>query len=166
MVGFGGHCRSHFWGHIDLAVQEPPIGAARELEFCTGIMSTAPPQPREALEPGEYQRFMYACSHERHSPTTRRLIDASSYGWVHRFIQTHGEDAEAPPPPGDAWLDTEDADPGQLGDYFGRVAIRLRNTPGYHLAIALQVHYQEEAEAIQIKPLGFSRTTRHSDESA
>lgn len=110
-------------------------------------MSNPPPQPQDALEPAEYQRFMYACSHERHSPTTRRLIDASSYGWVYRFIQTFSEDAPHPPAPGDAWLDIHDATARKLGEFFGRVSIRVRHTPAFDYAAALEKHYHEEADA-------------------
>lgn len=114
-----------------------------------------PPQPRDGLEPTEYQRFMYACSHERHSPTTRRLIDASSYGWVYRFVQTFSEDAAAPPPAGDDWLEVHDASARMLGEYFGRVSIRVRNSPGFEYAASLEKHFHEIADAKELYPPGF-----------
>jgi hypothetical protein len=112
-------------------------------------MSERPSQPQDALAPEDLQRFMYACSHERRSPTTQRLIDAASYGWIHMFIRSHGEDAP-PPQPGDGWLDTHDADPAKLAAYFGRVAIRLRNTGAIEYAKSLESHFHAVAEKLQM----------------
>jgi len=108
-----------------------------------------PDLPREALSPEDLQRFIYACSHERRSPITHRLVDAVSYGWIHLFIRTHGEEGEVIQPGAD-WLDAHDADPAKLEAYFGRVAIRLRNTGAYDYATALQSHFGEESEARQL----------------
>jgi hypothetical protein len=111
-------------------------------------MSERPPQPEEALGPEELQRFMYACSHERRSHTTHRLIDAASYGWIHMFIRHHG--VEAPPrEPGDDWLAPHDADPAKIAAFFGRVAIRLRNTGAFDYATTLETYFKELAEAYQ-----------------
>jgi hypothetical protein len=112
-------------------------------------MSERPSRPEDALEPDELQRFMYACSHERHSPTTHRQIDAASYGWIHMFIRSHGEGAP-PTPPGHAWLDPHDADPTKLGDFFGRVALRLRNTGAFEYAKSLQEHFHAVGETLQM----------------
>jgi hypothetical protein len=109
-------------------------------------MSERPIRPRAALASEELQRFIYACSHERRSPTTQRLIDASSYGWIHLFIRTNGEDAPVPEP-GDAWLDPHDADPAKLEGFFGRVAIRLRDTPAFDYTTSLEQHFHELVEA-------------------
>lgn len=117
-------------------------------------MTAAPPQPQDALEPVEYQRFMYACSHERHSPTARRLIDASSYGWVYQFIQTFSEDAAGPPDPGEGWLDPHDASPRKLGEFFGRVSIRLRRTGAFDYAAQLEKYFHDEADAKELYPPG------------
>ncbi|MGH8912994.1 MAG: hypothetical protein ACRDZM_00570 [Acidimicrobiia bacterium] len=106
-------------------------------------MSERPRRPEDALGPEELQRFIYACSHERHSPTTHRLIDAASYGWIHRFIRSLGEDAP-PTPAGPGWLDPHDADPVKLGHFFGRVATRLRSTRAFDYATSLEKHFHEE----------------------
>lgn len=111
-------------------------------------MSERPSQPRDALAQEELQRFIYACSHERRSPTTHRMIDASSYGWIHLFVRNNGEDA-SPEEPGDAWLDPHDADPAKLEGFFGRVAIRLRNTGAFDYATSLQDHFHEVSESRQ-----------------
>jgi hypothetical protein len=112
-------------------------------------MSERPSRPEDALGPEELQRFMYACSHERHSPTTHRQIDAASYGWIHQFIRSHGEGAP-PQPEGHAWLDPHDADPNKIGDFFGRVALRLRNTGAYEYADSLARHFHGVGEAMQM----------------
>jgi hypothetical protein len=110
-------------------------------------MSERPSRPEEVLNPDDLQRFMYACSHERHSPTTHRMIDAASYGWIHQFIRSHGENASVPDA-GLRWLDPHDADPQKLSDYFGRVAIRLRSTGAFEYATSLQDHFQEVANIL------------------
>lgn len=108
-----------------------------------------PPQPGDALEQDDYQRFMYACAHERRSPSTQRLIDAASYGWVYQFIHLFDEDA-APPEPGEAWLDPHDANPRMLAEYFGRVGLRLRQHPGaFQYSADLEAHFRRLAEARQ-----------------
>ncbi|HLF61933.1 MAG TPA: hypothetical protein VI980_12235 [Acidimicrobiia bacterium] len=112
-------------------------------------MSQPPERPGEALPPEEWQRFMYACSHERHSPSTQRAIDGSSYGWIHLFIRSNGEDGDGHPL-GDDWLDPGDADPTKLGEYFKRVALRLRNAEAHDYAASLQEHFEAEAEARQL----------------
>lgn len=89
---------------------------------------------------------MHACAHKRHSPTTRKLIDAASYGWIYRFIHDFGDEAETPPPTGHAWLDTHSADPRKIGEFLGRVAIRLRETPGHLYATELKNYYIELAD--------------------
>jgi hypothetical protein len=109
----------------------------------------SPSRPREALSPEDLQRFMYACSHERRSPTTHRLIDASTYGWIHLFIRANDEEAGVADP-GDDWLDPHDADPAKLEGYFGRVAIRVRNTGAYDYATSLQTHFREVADDRQL----------------
>lgn len=101
-------------------------------------------QPKDALEPEDYQRFMYACAHERRSPTTQRLIDAASYGWIYKFIHDHGEDADGDPP--EDWLAPHDANPRMLAEYFGRVAIRLRRTGAFDYTSALENHFHELAD--------------------
>lgn len=108
-------------------------------------MSDLPSIPEKALAPEELQRFMYACSHERRSPTTQRLIDASSYGWVHFFIRSHGEDATETSRPDD-WLEPHDANPAKLSDFFGRVAIRLRDTGAHDYAKMLERYFEQLAE--------------------
>jgi hypothetical protein len=108
----------------------------------------APRPPREALSPDHLQRFMYACSHERHAPTTQRLIDASTYGWIHLFIRDHGEEGGAAET-GEGWLDPRDADPAKLAAYFGRVAIRVGDTGAHDYAISLQNHFDAVAEELQ-----------------
>ncbi|MGH8873335.1 MAG: hypothetical protein ACRDWS_15340 [Acidimicrobiia bacterium] len=111
-------------------------------------MSGRPSTPRDALSPEELQRFVYACSHERHSPTTHRMIDAASYGWIHVFIRNNGEEAPAEAPSAD-WLDLHDADPAKLEGFFGRVAIRLRNTGAFDYATSLQEYFHGLAETHQ-----------------
>jgi hypothetical protein len=111
-------------------------------------MSERPSRPEEALSPDDLQRFIYACSHERRSPTTHRMIDAASYGWIHMFIRNHGENAQPANDPIYRWLDPHDADPQKLGDYFGRVAIRLRSTGAFEYATALEHHFHEVAKII------------------
>lgn len=88
---------------------------------------------------------MYACSHERRSPTTHRLVDASTYGWIHLFIRDQGEEGVRAEP-GEGWLDPHDADPAKLAAYFGRVAIRLRDTGAHDYAVLLQSHFHSVAE--------------------
>ena len=114
-------------------------------------MSTreTPRRPREALSPEALQRFMYACSHERRSPTTHRLTDASTYGWIHLFIRENGEEGGAMDGGGD-WLDPLDADPAKLAAYFGRVSIRVRNTGALDYATSLQDHFEEIAGERQL----------------
>lgn len=89
---------------------------------------------------------MYACAHERRSPSTQRLIDASSYGWVYRFIQDHGVEAQAPHDGAD-WLESYDASPRKLGEYFKRVALRLRHTEAFDYAASLEKHFTELADS-------------------
>jgi len=112
-------------------------------------MSQPPERPSAALPPEELQRFIYACSHERRSPTTHLVIDGSSYGWVHLFIRSNSEDGGGDVL-GDQWFEPTDADPTKLGEFFKRVAIRLRNTGAHDYATALQVHFEEQAEARQL----------------
>ncbi len=107
-------------------------------------MTQRPDRPEIALGTDVLQRFMYACSHERRSPTTQRQIDAASYGWIHMFIRSQDEAPEHDP--GLRWLDPHDADPQKLSDYFGRVAARLRDTEAHDYALALQRHFAEVAE--------------------
>jgi hypothetical protein len=123
------------------------VGESR-LAGRTATMSERPSRPEEALGPEELDRVMYACSHERRSPTTHRVIDAASYGWIHRFIRSHGEGAQ-PLEPGYTWLDPHDADPAKLGDFFGRVALRLRNTGAHEYATSLERHFHDVGEAIK-----------------
>ena len=108
-----------------------------------------PSRPRDALAPEDLQRFMYACSHERRSPITHRLTDASTYGWIHLFIRANGEEADVTDQ-GDDWLEPHDADPAKLDAYFGRVAIRVRETGAYDYAISLQTHFAAVAEPRQL----------------
>ncbi|MGA8039152.1 MAG: hypothetical protein WCA93_03495 [Acidimicrobiia bacterium] len=108
-------------------------------------MSDTPRMPEEALAPEELQRFMYACSHERRSPTTQRLIDASSYGWIHFFIRSHGENATETPRPDD-WLEPHDADPAKLSEFFKRVGIRLRDTDAHEYATSLEQYFHQLAD--------------------
>lgn len=88
---------------------------------------------------------MYACAHERRSPSTQRLIDAASYGWVYRFIQEHGVESEDPHV-GD-WLEPHDATPRKLAEYFKRVGLRLRHTEAFGYATSLESHFAEIADA-------------------
>lgn len=108
-------------------------------------MSQRPGRPGESLPPDELQRFLYACSHERRSPTTQRIIDGASYGWIHMFIRSNSEDAGGDML-GDGWLEPYDADAIQLSEYFKRVAIRLRNTGAFDYATDLQAHFAILAE--------------------
>jgi hypothetical protein len=112
-------------------------------------MREPPIQPERALGPDDLQRFIYACSHERRSHTTQRLIDAASYGWIHMFIRHHGEEAR-PREPGDDWLAPHDADPAKIAAYFGRVAIRLRNTGAFDYATSLETYFDALAEAYHV----------------
>jgi hypothetical protein len=112
-------------------------------------MSERPSRPEDALPPDDLERFMYACAHERRSPTTQRLIDAASYGWIHMFIRSHGDEA-SPPESGLGWLDPHDADPAKLAGYFGRVAIRLRSTGAHDYAQILEKHFLGVAEEYQM----------------
>jgi hypothetical protein len=112
-------------------------------------MSQPPERPGVALPPEEAQRFIHACSHERHSPITHRLTDGSSYGWIHLFIRSNSEDGGGDHL-GDSWLEPTDADPTKLGEFFKRVGIRLRNTDAYDYAVSLQEHFEEQAEARQL----------------
>ncbi len=108
-------------------------------------MSQPPERPGKALPPEELQRFMYACSHERRSPTTQRVIDGSSYGWIHQFIRSNSEDGGGDVL-GETWLEPYDADATQLSAYFMRVAIRLHNTGAFDYANDLQAHFAILAE--------------------
>ncbi len=108
-------------------------------------MSQRPGRPGETLPPDELQRFLYACSHERRSPTTQRIIDGASYGWIHRFIRSNSEDGGGVAVD-DNWREPYDADPVQLSEYFKRVAIRLRNTGAFDYATDLQAHFAILAE--------------------
>lgn len=108
-------------------------------------MDQSPNRPTEALGPEDLQRFVYACAHERHSPTTRRVIDAASYGWVHRFVHDHEDHPDARPDRPD-WLDPHDADPDRISQYFGRVALRLRDTAAHEYAAELERYFQHLAE--------------------
>jgi hypothetical protein len=65
------------------------------------------------------------------------------------FIRSHGDDAP-PSTPGESWLDFHDADPAKLGAYFGRVAIRLRNTGAMEYAKSLESHFLAMAEKLQM----------------
>lgn len=109
-------------------------------------MTDAPKQPKDALGADDYQRFMYACSHERRSPTTQRLIDASSYGWVYRFIREQGDGPESPPP-GDGWLHPHDASPRKIAEYFGRVSLRVRRTDAFEYAVELESYFRALADS-------------------
>lgn len=121
-------------------------------------MSELPPPPENALTADEHRRFIYACSHERHSPSTKRLIDAPSYEWIYQFIQNHGE--EAPPIPAETdWLDPGDADPQKLSDYFGRVAIRLRNPETHDYATTLEKHFEGLADIVESPSPDYSSET-------
>lgn len=102
----------------------------------------------EALPAEELQRFLYSCSHERRSPTTQRVIDAASYGWIQRFIHGCGEDGGVHLP--DGWSETAGANPMQLSEYFKRVAIRLRGTGSFDYATDLQAFYATLAEERQV----------------
>lgn len=114
-------------------------------------MNHPPRRPTEALTAEDLQRFVYACAHERHSPTTRRVVDAASYGWVHRFVHDHEDHPDAQPDRED-WLDHHDADPGQLSRYFGRVAVRLRGTGAHDYAGELERHFHQLADKEQLWP--------------
>jgi hypothetical protein len=92
---------------------------------------------------------MYACSHERRSPTTHLVIDGSSYGWIHLFIRSNSEDGDGDVL-GATWLETADADPAKIADFFKRVALRLRNTGAHDYATSLQLYFEEQAEARQL----------------
>lgn len=109
-------------------------------------MSTDLAPPKDALDADSYQRFMYACAHERRSPSTQSLIDAASYGWVYRFIQENGVESETSPE-GD-WLEPHDATPRKLAEYFKRVGLRLRHTEAaFDYATSLEKHFTEIADS-------------------
>jgi hypothetical protein len=74
---------------------------------------------------------------------------------VYQFVQTFSEDAPTPPIPGDNWLDARDASPRKLGEFFGRVSIRVRNSPAFDYAAALEKHFHEEADAKEPYPPNF-----------
>lgn len=79
-----------------------------------------PKSPGAILGFAELERFLHTCSRERHSPTTQRVIDAASYGWIHRFVRQQTDGTAGPD-----WLEPGDALPDRLSDFFARVAIRL-----------------------------------------
>ncbi len=108
-------------------------------------MSQRPSRPADALPTEEMQRFMYACSHERRSPTTQKIIDGGSYGWIHLFIRSNSEDGGRDVL-GATWYEPYDANPMQISEYFRRVAIRLRNTGACDYATDLQAHFAILAE--------------------
>ena len=112
-------------------------------------MIDKPAPPREALSSEELQRFLRGCSRERRSPTTRRIIDASSYGWIHRFIlaQTDG-----PPVSTEAWLNPGDAYPDKLGGFFSRVATRIGDNPASQYAGTLAAYFEALSESLQQWP--------------
>jgi hypothetical protein len=77
------------------------------------------------------------------------LTDASTYGWIHLFIRANGDEGEVIDQDED-WLEPHDADPAKLEAYFGRVAIRVRDTMAFDYAISLQTHFAEVAESRQL----------------
>jgi len=81
------------------------------------------------------------------------LIDAASYGWIYKFIHDYDDEADHPPPPGDSWLQPHTADPRKLSEFFGRVAIRVRETPGQPYATELRDYYIEMANERELKRL-------------
>ena len=88
-------------------------------------MTSEPPSPpATVLEPDELERFLHTCSRERKSPTTQRVIDAASYGWLNRFIR-NVESGQM----GNDWLAFSDALPDRISDFFARVAIRSGGKP-------------------------------------
>lgn len=116
-------------------------------------MAETPQQPHLVLGQEDLQRFMYACAHERHSPSTQRLIDAASYGWVYTFIHSFGDEADTTPGPGDSWLDPHDANPRKLSEYFGRVGLRLRQHPAaFDYATVLEANFHDLADSREIRP--------------
>ena len=112
-------------------------------------MIDQPAPPREALSPEELQRFLHRCSRERRSPTTQRIIDAASYGWIHRFILSH---TDGPPVSNEAWLDPEDAHADKLGEFFSRVAIRGGDQPAGEYAKTLAGYFEALSKSLQEWP--------------
>ena len=102
-------------------------------------------EPKLALEPDEYQRFLYACAHERRSPSTHRGVDAAAAGWIYDFV--HFQEVEPPSELPQDWLEPSKVNPRMLGAYFGRVAIRLRRTDALEYATSLETHFHEIADA-------------------
>jgi hypothetical protein len=56
---------------------------------------------------------------------------------VYRFIQDHDAEARAPYNGAD-WLESCDASPRKLCEYFKRVALRLRHTEAFGYAASLE----------------------------
>ena len=96
----------------------------------------SPDPPAIALEPDELARFLETCTRERRSPTTQRVIDAASYGWLNHFIRDH-EAGTA----GDNWLSFGDALPDRISDFFARVAIRTGGGPSGEYAVSLSDYF-------------------------
>lgn len=101
-----------------------------------------PESPGEVLGTDELERFLHTCSRERHSPTTQRVIDAASYGWIQRFIRQQTDGTGGPD-----WLEPGDALPDRLSDFFARVAIRIggRESGEYAALLSEYLHTRYES---------------------
>jgi hypothetical protein len=109
-----------------------------------------PAPPADVLDEDELERFTHSCSHERRSPTTQRIIDAASYGWIHHFIRFCAGEGPAPGHPD--WLDPGTAYPDKLAAYFSRVATRLHDRPSGEYAMELSRYFDELAASMQAWP--------------
>ncbi len=121
----------------------PLFGRASGLVFVGRLMEDQLLEPKLALEPDEYQRFLYACAHERRSPSTHRGVDAAAAGWIYDFVHSRDDNRSELP---EDWLEPLGPNPRMIGSYFGRVAIRLRRTDAFEYASALENHFHEIAD--------------------
>lgn len=110
-------------------------------------MSELPPEPQDALPAEDLDRFVQSCSRERRSPLTHKTMDATSYAWVHRFIQAYSEDPTHAHPESQ-WLAPTEAHPKALSGFFERVGHRIRRGEARDYALALAGYFHDLDERL------------------